>query len=753
MVEVYFKYNPYKLESVIQYNGKDISANSKLYSYRNERIQVWMDKLTPILTEECNDDEIHITFHGTYLDFEDLRTTLEESRGSNAAFTLEHSLGKGTEDKFNELIALFEEMQQGPFEDLKDEQIKDNFKKAISSEFEVSVIATMSSGKSTLINAMLGHEFVPAKNEACTATIARIKDVDGADGFTALCRDKDLNIIHDEQAADLETMKRFNEDERVSYIDVNGDIPFIHTRKANLILVDTPGPNNSRNSDHRDHTYRIIKNDAKPMVLYVLNATQLATDDDNNLLRSVAEAMSVGGKQSKDRFIFAVNKIDEYDTEQSDSIDDALSNIRDYLGKYEIENPNVFPISAEMAKVIRLHQRGKTLTRKQEKTLAEYDLFNDMPQMHLTQYSKLPTARKKEIEREARMAREQGDSYGETLIHTGVPAVEEAINEYLDKYAVTAKVKNAVDTFKKKVEEKQMLGSLLKDIEENNEEKDRINTQLRLVERQLNEGKTTETFKNKIQNLKLDKQGEERINKLRSKIDSLMHDEAKMKMTVLEIEQAMAKMTRKVAHLQSDVVTELEKLVSEGLKSDAEQLISEYAGHIQSLLQDNTVNMGKFDVGSESFILGDLPDATGLIERHKRREKEKVGEKWVENTNKKIYKPWTWFQASGQYKDIYENREYVDSSKVFDEYLKPIRGEFFENIEHARKHMTEESDRLKAFFLEELDKLDRVIKQKVVELRTLTGDSHALEERIRSDRKRMEWLQAFMFKLDAILEI
>ena len=752
MVKFFLKYNPYTVESSMKINGNDLSEDSKLHAFKNERIQVWLDRLFPILADECNDDKFEVTFHGTELDYEDLMSFVREY-AEQLQISCEYIPAKDTEDKFQELIALFQEMQEGPFEDLRDPYLKENFEKALSSEFEVSVIATMSSGKSTLINSLLGREFVPAKNEACTATIARIKDMDDKNGFTAQCRDAGANVISEHQDVTLEQMKIFNDDARVSYIDVEGNIPFIHSDKANLVLVDTPGPNNSRNQDHRDHTYRIIKNTAKPMVLYVLNATQLATDDDSILLSSVADAMKVGGKQSKDRFLFAVNKIDDYDTERADSIDDALVNIREYLAKYEIHNPNIYPTSAEMGKVIRMYQNGHSLTKKQEKTLDSYDLFNDVPQMHLTKYTPLNHSAKQRLNDRIREAREHGDHYGEALVHSGIPAIEEAINEYLNKYAVTAKIKNAVDTFKKKVEEKRMLDRLLNEIESNIEEQERINARLKRVEMQLADGQATERFKTKIKNLSFDQSAEEKVKKIRSKIDSMLQGYTSSKMTRLEMEQHMSKFIRKVQNLQSDVITELEKMVNEGLKRDAEQLVTEYTSYIQSLMADNAVSVGQFDVASERFILGELPDATALINKHKRTEKEKVGEKWVENTNKAWYKPWTWFDDAGYYKDIYEDRDYVDSAKVFDEFIKPIRGEFYENVQRARQHIVEESGRLKAFFVEELDKLDTVIKNKIHELKQLTSNRGHLEERLHNDRMKMQWLESFIQKLDAILEV
>ena len=55
------------------------------------------------------------------------------------------------------------------------------FDLAMSDDFEVCVVATMSAGKSTLINAMLGSKLMPSKQEACTAIITRIKDEDCGD--------------------------------------------------------------------------------------------------------------------------------------------------------------------------------------------------------------------------------------------------------------------------------------------------------------------------------------------------------------------------------------------------------------------------------------------------------------------------------------------------------------------------------------------------------------------------------------------
>ena len=372
-----FKYNPYTVESTIMIDGNPVQPPNKLFDLKNERIQVWIDQLLPILVDLCNDSSYCIQFYGLALDYDDLYETIKEYclQHADIEVCLEFTEVRSSDDRLSDLEKLFEEMQRDcPFEDLKTKQIRDNFYNAISSEFEVSVIATMSSGKSTLINALLSRELMPSKNEACTAAIAKIKDNNVGDIFTAEYRNKKNQVLGAYTNLSLTDMEEMNANPDTAFIDIEGNIPNIDSSGIRLVLVDTPGPNNSRTEEHKNHTYRVIKEKTKPMVLYVLNATQLQTNDDYTLLSTVAEAMKVGGKQSKDRFIFAVNKIDQFDPDK-ESVQVALQHVREYLQKFDIENPNIFPTSAETAKVIRMYQSGAQLTKGQSKTLRNCEVF------------------------------------------------------------------------------------------------------------------------------------------------------------------------------------------------------------------------------------------------------------------------------------------------------------------------------------------------------------------------------------------
>lgn len=513
MTEIFMSYNPFILEFSIKLDGKDFDKSSKVYENKGKRLQLWVDGFTSELYEAVNDD-FKLIFEGTMLDYLDLKEDVDlfNENNKDKKVLLEHNEAKSSEDRLKELKELFNYMQEtSPFEDLKDERVMNNFNKAMSSEFEVAVIATMSSGKSTLLNALLGMELMPSKNEACTATIARIKDVDGNNYFSALCRDENENIIIDKvKKVTSETMTKFNEDPKVSYIDVEGDIPFVESHNIQLVLLDTPGPNNSRDEKHKEKTFSVIK-DSNPMVLYVLNATQLSTNDDNALLDAVSEAMNEGGKQSRDRFMFVVNKVDCFDPDKGESVEKALNNVIDYLKSHDIENPNIYLASSEIAKVIRLNKNRYELSRKQKQTYGSLQLFIDEEELHLEKYAPLSKVGKMKLEQTKKDAQSNEDI---ALIHTGIPIIEIAINEYLEKYAITTKVEQAVSTFRGQINSKNIEGNLINELKNDSEKAKHFHERIEKVSIQISDGKRGAEFKKRIQSLNLAKEASDLTSKL-----------------------------------------------------------------------------------------------------------------------------------------------------------------------------------------------------------------------------------------------
>ena len=108
----------------------------------------------------CNEREASVTFHGTAPDFDDLQLVAEAAKADGVLLYCKHERSNGTEDKIPVIKQIFEDIQKGPFDELRQPDLIRSFENATRSEFPVNVIATMSAGKSTLINALLRQKLM-----------------------------------------------------------------------------------------------------------------------------------------------------------------------------------------------------------------------------------------------------------------------------------------------------------------------------------------------------------------------------------------------------------------------------------------------------------------------------------------------------------------------------------------------------------------------------------------------------------------
>lgn len=487
MKNVSISYNPYKLKTHITVDGKELAKNSELRerSAEGNRLQEWVEDLPNMLIDEFNDKKFAVLFHGTIMDYEDLKEVLDEAQEQHRfQYFLKWEKAQEAADKEKLIDEVFAEIQNGPFEELKSDEIKTAFQNAKSNDFEVCVVATMSAGKSTLINAMLGKELMPSKAGACTAMITRIKDVDQKkDSFRAEVYRKG-RLSETYENLDYTIMDRLNEDDTVDEVRVYGNMPFVSSDDLSLVLVDTPGPNNARDDSHEEVQQNALGKSSKALVLYIMT-NEYGTDDDEITLRRVANTMSVGGKQSKDRFLFVVNKMD-CRSKGDGSIEETLDQVREYLKTQGINNPNLFPAAALPALNIRRMEKEKVDEDIEEETEFLIRKLNRNEELHLEKYASIPGSEKDDIEEQLEKTRKEWKEKGgeknenpqEALIHTGIISIEAAIRQYVEKYAKTARIKNIVDTFEHELEELDYNEKAKMPLERYKEERDEISRKI-----------------------------------------------------------------------------------------------------------------------------------------------------------------------------------------------------------------------------------------------------------------------------------
>ena len=762
MKKVFIKYNPYKIETEIRIEGKKLAENSILGEkiVPGARLQEWVEELPQILIDEYNDRDFEIIFHGTLLDYEDLAEAFTSAfEEGELEVTLDRQPAKETEDKEVLIEQVFEKIKKGPFDELRDEEVINSFEHARSSEFEVCVVATMSAGKSTLINSMLRTKLMPSKMEACTAIITRIKDNDSP-GWQAEVYNKENRLIETQKDLTNLTMNRLNEDSQVSLIKVTGNIPFVSAEDVSLVLIDTPGPNNSRNPEHRKVQSEFLGKSSKSLVLYIMEGT-FGSDDDNLLLEKVADSMSVGGKQSKDRFIFVVNKMDDRKKEDGDT-EQTLGRIRSYLKMHGIVNPNLFPAAALPALNIRMIENGQQMDEDTiDETEVKVKKLIRNENMHFENFAPLPRSVREEINAQLLEASDAQDTNGQALIHTGVMSVEAAIRQYVRKYAKTAKIKNIVDTFIHKLDAVGCFEETKKELASRQDENEQIVRQIELINKKVDDVKEARKFHIAVDDavVKVNEDAREVVEgiiekfqqRVRKKIDELRGTELEMGEVEYEM-QGLEKFARK---LEPDFQVELDELIKKNLVDSVDVLLQNYRKKLKSLTEelDGNVLQG-ITIDPLRFMSGNLSSGDSFsIHKLVQTKQVEDGEEWVKNTDKKWYKPWTWFQESGYTRTKYKTVKYVDGGEMADEFLQPIQNVIYENGENATKYALKQSKKISETFKKEFQKLDMLLKNKLGELKSFATDKEQAEARIRESERKLQWLKEIKDEVESILEI
>lgn len=441
------KYNPYRRTTKILIDGKEIEENSELNSIKEGSLQNWVKKFERILKKEYGYKNLDIKFTGREIDFQDLKNNMDENQ--NIKFEFIKILS--TEERLKKLESVFKKIQDGPYEELKTPEILGNFRKVFEQEFEIAVVATMSSGKSTLLNSFLGKNLIPSKNQACTAKITRIEDDKSINFFSAEIYDQEDKLIKKYEKIDAEDLKTFNDGENIGLIKLKGNVRNISSNQSRLVLIDTPGPNNSMDIKHKELTYNLLKKDYKPLVLYILSYTQLGVDDDRDLLKNISEEMNKGDLQSTERFIFVLNKFDaRFEDDNDDDINKVLGKVKEYLEGLSIKNPIIIPTAARTALFMRLNEDSlNNKSVKQRNTYKEniVDEYRDN-EFNINNLINISNTIKKSINFKIEKYSEENDDEKLAELLTGVPALENYIEDYLEKYSVPEKIVKSLESFK-----------------------------------------------------------------------------------------------------------------------------------------------------------------------------------------------------------------------------------------------------------------------------------------------------------------
>lgn len=769
MKEIFMKYNPFTLDIEIEVDGDNYSEKDNFSFNKKKRLQEWIDNFIKELDDELNyNGNYHIKFHGTKLDYEDINEAIKKLR--NREIQLEHIEAKRIADRKNEIQNIFYEIQNNSYgiESLKSEDLRKKFEEILNSEFEINVIATMSSGKSTLINSLLSKKILPSSNEACTATITRIKDTDNSHFVGRAYSQKNVKM-HSEKELSYDIMKGWNEDKNISTIEIEGDIPFVKADEIALVITDTPGPNNSNDESHKQKLLDMLgSNKYKPLILYVMNATQLGITDDNDLLNNVIAKLKNADKQTRDSFLFVINKADSLKP-NDDKLEIILKNTKDYLEKKGVENPNIFPAAALPALEIRSEPQDEV-----EKLHRDFhiNIMNKDKNLYLEKYISLPPKAKQEIENELKQAIEKEDQEKTALIHTGIPSLEKIIKTYIEKYAIAIKIKDLTDLFKGLVNDELNTNQLSKQINETNDNSKilKLKEQIKNINDEISDLKKFDDYNKQI------KQSSRRVaENLEIKIKKIEKD-LSIKVTncavgirmsnpeKVKIEQGKAlyaEMIKIGKNIEIKLKNELKNAIQKGLVETLEELYKEYINRLKKL----TLTGNKI-IDGENLIINPFEMMEGNIEssrsfdefrsEYSEKKNEVIGTKEVEN-QREWWEFWRWLEPPTKIINEYGDVEYIGINDFTETYVDPIEGKIRDTTSKALEHSKKEIAKIQDQFIKTKEQLDKILRNKLDYISELLQNKGKITEdiKIKSEMyaKKIEWLKNIKNRIENVIEI
>jgi hypothetical protein len=416
---------------------------------------------------------------------------------------------------FDKTKIIFNKINNGPISDLIPREINSRFNQILSNDFNISIIGTMSSGKSTFLNAIFGKNLLPSGMRRETAFLMKVKDNDNLNEFKLKTFDKDNNLINQQEATldairKINNARRENQSKHICSIEIEGRIKSIDSDVINAVFIDTPG-GNAANIDLSEEFLDeqimddVIYDEYNGIIMYVLNSDNALTHDSDKIIKKIANVLEQKseGSMSLDRVFFVINKADAYSNSEGNRPENTLHEVTKILENYGIKKPNIFFVSSIAALLSRKNDAELNEDELDEKDrlfkrFSRHDIYK------FWNYSTISKSEKKYFDKEYQNALDSKNINQLLELCSGIRLIENSINNYINFYAIPMKIEKMHNSFMSYINELNILEKYKKNLYNSKEKMDKSILDKENTEKEIEIKKKLEDFKKKINELSFD---------------------------------------------------------------------------------------------------------------------------------------------------------------------------------------------------------------------------------------------------------
>lgn len=286
------------------------------------------------------------------------------------------------------------------------------------------LIGLVSSGKSTLANALIGIPFLPTSNLSCTTMAVTVVDPASIGKFPdAIYVDQGKYVVL--SGKDIpQVVEQKNNSGDGGELFLRMPLSKLNHGRFPVALVDTPGTNDSTASDYNKIASLYLSKVKSSIVLFVSHVRTCGNTDEENCLRDIAQVMRESGLR---QWFAAINGWDLTDPE-TDKKERYIEKMELMAKKCDLPKPQTYCVASLPAELSYKVMRGWTLTGSESN--------------HLTAYLRSVKLSARVQDNRRRIGRIGNKTLRTAIYHTGITTLTKALYRYFQESQSTQKGMN-----------------------------------------------------------------------------------------------------------------------------------------------------------------------------------------------------------------------------------------------------------------------------------------------------------------------